>query len=251
MIRTIAHYGWRPDTPDQRDIPFAPTRAMLRKLPAKVDNSQLLPATIDQGSVGSCVGCSCVEAYGFISAKQGRPFIGSALFAYWNARRYIKSTSWDSGAEIRDGIKGLNQYGLASEATWPYVESRVTTKPTRKSFTEGLSHQAIKYERIDNIWINNLRAAIAAERPVVFGFSVYESFDRITRTGVMPMPKRGESLIGGHAVVALGYDDRTRRVKCSNHWGTSWGDKGFFHMPYDFITNVDLATDFWALEAVE
>ncbi len=58
-------------------------------------------------------------------------------------------------------------------------------------------------------------------------------------------PKEGEEIFGGHAVMAVGYDDNTRLIKIRNSWGKEWGKKGYFFMPYDFIINPNYCDDFW------
>jgi C1A family cysteine protease len=58
-------------------------------------------------------------------------------------------------------------------------------------------------------------------------------------------------MIGGHAVMAVGYDDEKKHFIIQNSWGTEWGDKGFFYMPYDYAANSDLAADFWTIRIVE
>jgi C1A family cysteine protease len=224
---------------------------MLRKLPAKSDLRKFASPVIDQGNLGSCTGCSSAAAYELLARKQGETFDGSELFAYWNARSYEGSTGYDAGAEIRDAIKGLNEFGLASSKLWPYKVSKAFTKPTKKAFTDGLLHQTVRYERIDNTNIDNVKAALAAGCPVVFGFTVYESFDRIGKSGKMPMPKAGESVEGGHAVTAHGHDDRRKALLVKNSWSMSWGAKGYFWMPYEFAANTDYCDDFWKLEVVE
>lgn len=243
--------GWLRDSLDARDYHFAPTRAMLRRLPDKVDLREHASPVIDQGNLGSCVGCSSAAAYELVAHKQGSAFNGSELFAYWNARTYIGTTGYDSGAEIRDGIKGLNEFGLAAASAWPYKIKQAFTKPNAKAFSDGLLHQVVRYERVDNVSIRNVKAALAAGCPVVFGFTVYASFDRIGSSGKMPMPKRGEAPLGGHAVTTVGYDDSRSALLVKNSWGANWGAKGYFWMPYEFASDGQYASDFWKLEAVE
>lgn len=243
--------GWRPDKGDHRDLHFEPSRAMLRRLPRAVDLRPLCPRVFDQGAIGSCVGCSTNAGFELLAKKQGQPFTGSPLFVYYNARYLEQTTAYDAGAEIRDGVKGLSKFGTCSPDSWPYVPARLAKRPTKKAFVEGELHQALRYERIDSSSITNLKASIAAQCPVAFGFMVYDSFDSIGRSGLMPMPRIRERPIGGHAVLAVGYDDKTQRVTVLNSWGTSWGDRGFFYMPYGFITDTDYADDFWSLQVVE
>ncbi len=90
---------------------------------------------------------------------------------------------------------------------------------------------------------------IAAGFPVVFGFTAYESFDsdEVAKTGVVNMPLSGEPLLGGHAVLAVGYDDVAKRIIARNSWSPAWGMKGYFTMPYAYLTNRNLSDDFWVV----
>ena len=96
-------------------------------------------------------------------------------------------------------------------------------------------------------------ASINGKISIRFGFSVYESFmsEQVATTGEVPLPPRGEKLIGGHAVVAIGYDDSIQRFIVRNSWGPKWGIKGYCTMPYAYLTDPQLASDFWAIYTVE
>lgn len=243
--------GWKPDVPDARDHRYAAPRAVLRALPKSVDLRGSALKVIDQGSLGSCVGCAVRSAFGMVAKQQGQSFDPSPLFLYYNARLLDGAQDWDAGAYIRDGIKGVNQYGACASKTWPYRTTRFADKPPAKAYNEALDHQTLAYSRVDNTRIEQIKARLAQRFPVVFGFGVYESFDSIGSRGLMPMPKSSEYLLGGHAVVAVGYDDATKLIIVQNSWGRGWGDKGFFYMPYDFIASTEYADDFWTVEIVE
>jgi C1A family cysteine protease len=74
---------------------------------------------------------------------------------------------------------------------------------------------------------------------------------QVAQTGIMPMPQQSEKLMGGHAVLCVGYDDAKKVFIIRNSWGDQWGDKGYFYMPYSYATNTDLATDFWTITMME
>jgi C1A family cysteine protease len=101
--------------------------------------------------------------------------------------------------------------------------------------------------------LHQIQGCLASGYPVVFGFSVYESFEtqEVARSGVVPLPKKGEKQLGGHAVLAVGYDDTAQSFIVRNSWGPSWGQDGYFTMPYAYVTSGQLASDFWALYTVE
>ena len=86
----------------------------------------------------------------------------------------------------------------------------------------------------------------------MFGFTVYESFEsqEVAKTGVVPMPAPGEQVVGGHAVLAVGYDDSAQTFMVRNSWGTGWGQAGYFTMPYAYLTTRGLSSDFWTIRIV-
>ena len=153
---------------------------------------------------------------------------------------------------IRDGMKSVAKLGVCTEETWPYDIPRFTDKPpgrrtprrgsTRRSSTAACSANCTR-----------CRAASRQGYPFVFGFSVYESFmsPEVAKTGKVPLPPRGEQLLGGHAVLAVGYDDSIQSFIVRNSWGPKWGNKGYCEMPYGYLTDPQLARDFWAVYTVE
>jgi C1A family cysteine protease len=157
----------------------------------------------------------------------------------------------DAGAMIRDGVKTLVKLGVCSEKKWPYKIAKFTNKPPAACYKEASDHQVTSYHRI--ISLQQMRQCLAEGYPFVFGFSVYEAFegDEVARTGKLNLPKRGEKQLGGHAVMAVGYDESAKRVLVRNSWGADWGIKGYFTMPYDYISNDNLADDLWTLRVLE
>jgi C1A family cysteine protease len=158
----------------------------------------------------------------------------------------------DSGAMIRDGMKSVAKLGVCTEGTWPYEIAKFTNRPSDAAYSEANEHQALIYRRITNR-LHQMQGCLAQGYPFVFGFSVYESFEsqEVAQTGEVPLPPRSEQLIGGHAVVAVGYDDSIQRFIVRNSWGTGWGMDGYCTMPYGYLTDPQLASDFWAIYAVE
>jgi len=132
---------------------------------------------------------------------------------------------------IRDGIKTLKKQGFCSEGKWPYVTSKFAVKPGPVCCKEGLWHQIISYQRL--LTVDQMRACLAEDFPFVFGFTAYESFEsqQVARTGVVPMQKSEERVVGGHAVLAIGYNDAKKRFIVRNSWDTDWGMMGYFTMP--------------------
>ena len=254
MPRTSAHYGWVPDLPDQRDHMFAAATAVLAKLPAKADLRPKCPPVVDQGQLGSCTANAIGNAHRFDQMKQGsaKSFMPSRLFVYYNERAMEDTINSDSGAMIRDGIKSIAQLGVCHEADWPYVIARFKAKPTAACYKKAMSYQALTYRRLVQNAVQ-MKSCLASGYPFVFGFTVYESFESqaVAKTGIVPMPAGTEKALGGHAVLAVGYDDAIQRFTVMNSWSDQWGMKGFFTIPYAYLSDAGLASDFWTVSTVE
>jgi len=249
-MRKIKKYGWIPDLPDQRDFLFSAPRL---KLPKKVDLRAGCPAVYNQGELGSCTANAIGAAHQFGQIKQkATDFVPSRLFIYYNERVIINTVNEDSGAMIRDGIKTVAKQGVCPETDWPYIVTQFTKKPPKPLYKEALNHQALSYHRLSHN-LNQMKGCLASGYPFVFGFSVYESFESetVAKTGRVPLPKPGESMLGGHAVLAVGYDDAKKSFIVRNSWGPTWGQKGYCLMPYPYLTTPDLADDFWTIRLVE
>jgi C1A family cysteine protease len=249
-------YGWRPDKPDVRDLRVrVPHPDVLVALPDSVDLRSGFPACYDQGDLGSCTANAIGGCLEFDQRKQGKKSAAtpSRLFIYYNERVMEGTVSEDAGAEIRDGIKSVNQLGAPSEKLWPYVIAKFAKKPSVRAYRSATAHQALRYERIDNAKIDNLRAVLASGFPFAFGFTVYDFFesDVMAKTGILAIPSANEGTVGGHAVVGIGYDHAKQMVLVRNSWNTDWGKNGNFWIPYSYITNSDLADDFWVIRQVE
>ena len=246
--RKQARYGWIPDLPDQRDQLYSAVHKVSKKLPAKIDMRAQCPAVEDQGQLGSCTANALVGALEFLELKQQQPLVDlSRLFVYYNERVIEHSVSQDAGAMLRDGIKTLAKQGVCAETAWPYVIKQFAKKPTPACYTQALKHTITNYQRLSTT--DDMRSCLAAGYPFVFGFTVYESFESqtVANTGVVNLPNKSERVVGGHAVCAVGYDDAKQRFIVRNSWGTGWGQKGYFTMPYAYLADRNLSDDFWTV----
>jgi len=246
-------YGWVPDLPDHRDKLYGAVHRMPARLPRSVDLRPHCSPIEDQGALGSCTGNALAGAVEFLEKRHAvRRFVDvSRLFIYYNERVIEHSVREDAGAMLRDGIKTLVKQGVCSEARWPYVIAKFAAKPPRACYAEAREHQVTAYARLETV--DEMRACLADGFPFVFGFTVYESFESaaVARSGVVPMPKARERVLGGHAVLGVGYDDRAKRFVVRNSWGTGWGTKGYFTMPYDYLADRNLSDDFWTVRQQE
>ena len=179
-------------------------------------------------------------------------FKPSRLFIYYGERKMEGSTDQDSGAMIRDGIKVVHKLGCCDEALWPYDVDKFTEEPPAAAYAAAKAHKSVRYYRVAQCE-RMLKGCLAAGFPFVFGFTVLSSFEteEVAKTGLMPMPTDGDQQLGGHAVCCVGYDDAKECFIVRNSWGNSWGDGGYFYMPYKYMTDSGLASDFWTIRWVE
>jgi len=247
----LGHYGWTPDVPDQRDRVFA--AAPVAALPPSVDLRAGCPPVYDQGQLGSCTANAIGAAVQFeqIRQKEPKPFAPSRLFIYYNERVMEHTVGQDAGAQIRDGIKSMNHIGACPETDWPYVITKFTQKPTARAFKDAPLGKALSYQRVVQT-LDQMKGCLAGGFPIVLGISVYESFEsrHVAKTGVVPMPAKSEKLLGGHAILAVGYHDADQRFIMRNPWGTSWGMRGYFTIPYAYLTDSNLCDDLWTIQMV-
>ena len=238
-------YGWLRQPPDDRDLKYSAARPLLG-LPSSVDLRPNMPPIWDQGQLGSCTSFGIARAYNYAEIKAG---LGSTepshLFIYYNERMEEGTVDTDAGAIIRDGIKSCNIYGVAAENMWPYDVSKFTVKPPEEAYDYALSNQIRFYASVDNTNINSVKLCMSHGWPIVFGFSVYPSFENYTG-GVIEPPKPGDQYLGGHCVCTAGYDDSKQAILVANSWGPSFGDNGYFWLSYSYFTS-GLVSDCWMM----
>jgi C1A family cysteine protease len=265
-------YGWVHDLPDHRDFLYSAPVALVQNLPPKIDLTAKCPPVYDQGQLGSCTGNAIAAAIQFDLMRQARSnppapaaptvapkgtdvkssvFMPSRLFIYYNERVMENTVKSDSGAQIRDGIKSVASQGACPETDWPYAIDKFADEPTPNCYKDALGCKALSYRSVlQNL--SQFQGCLASGSPFVFGFTVYESFesDAVARTGIVPMPSTTERVVGGHAVMCVGYDDTNRYFIVRNSWGTDWGLKGYFELPYSYLLDENLSDDFWVINVV-
>jgi C1A family cysteine protease len=243
-------YTWKPDMPDVRDYTFESTTTAL---PSSVDLRRQYALIFDQGELGSCTANSIAMAIDYERVRQGmKPLVPSRLFIYYNERVIEGTVKQDAGAMIRDGIKSVAKQGACAETTWKYNIAKFKTKPSKASYTAAAKNVVKQYLRLESTNLTSLKQCLADGYGFVFGFSVYSSFENesVAQTGEVELPKRWEQLLGGHAVFCVGYDDVKQKFIVRNSWGSEWGDGGHFYIPYSYLTNTNLADDFWTIRLV-
>ena len=273
--------GWLPDYPDFRDYTaehktvqpllkqMKVGKAVKASLPASVDLRAWCPPIEDQGSLGSCTANAGVGMMEYFERRAfGKHIDASRLFLYKVTRNLLHWTG-DTGAFLRSTMGALVLFGVPPEEYWPYKIADFDKEPTAFCYAFGQAYHAIDYYRLDppGTVITDLLARIktnlAAGLPAMFGFTVYSSYTQAGTTGKIPFPTPKEKIVGGHAIVAVGYDDKmkikntnqgatetTGAFLIRNSWGTGWGDKGYGWLPYAYVLS-GLAEDWWSLIKAE
>lgn len=208
---------------------------------------------ITNGELGSCTANAIAAAIQFERRDQKiEDFVPSRLFIYYNERAMEGTIKQDAGAMIRDGVKSVSVVGACSESMWGYDVTKFAKKPKVACYSSGIKHKTTAYRRVPRSLVD-FKSAIFERNLLIFGFAVYDSFMSIetANTGIAKIPSKDESMLGGHAVAAVGWDDSRQSFIVRNSWGTDWGLNGFFYLPYDYFLDDDLSDDFWVVTHIK
>lgn len=298
----IPGMGWLPDLPDYRDYTIDTNKIPDRKKELGQKPPKSLFTTLkvlkppadavtadanlrayfspieDQGSLGSCTANAGVALVEYFERRAfGRHIDASRLFLYKVTRKLLGWTG-DTGAYLRTTMGAMTLFGVPPEKFWSYTtrkhpgpagERTFDEEPTAFLYAYAQQYQALSYFRLDprgtsrEDLLSRIKTLISAKWPSMFGFTVYSSIYQASSTGEIPFPASGESVLGGHAIVACGYDDAkeitnsnpggtttTGALMIRNSWGTGWGDSGYGWLPYEYVLQ-GLAVDWWSLFRVE
>jgi C1A family cysteine protease len=281
--------GWLPDYPDFRDHTVEhdevtqrlkglgqkdSIKAMLSKvgvakrakgLPSSVDLREWFSPVENQGQLGACTAHAGVGMVEYFEKRAfGKHIDASRLFLYKVTRNMLHWTG-DSGAFLRTTMGALVLFGVPPEEYWPYKVADSEKEPTAFCYAFAQNYQAISYYRLDppatkkEDLLKQIKTNLSCGLPSMFGFTVYSSYAQAEKTGKIPYPAQGEKTVGGHAIVAAGYDDKmkiknthrgaketTGALLIRNSWSTGWGDKGYGWLPYEYVLK-GLADDWWSL----
>ncbi len=256
-------YNLQRDKHDNRDHRWsAPCMIRAEALPSFVDHTPQLPPPYTQGQWGTCYANAAAGIlHGLMLAdKASDVYLPSRLFIAWNACAAEGRTRAEDGiASLRNTIDPIKGIGFTDEssapAPWSYVDANLNVKPADDCFKEASKHLITSYERIEQNLLS-IKAALAEGHNIICGVIIYPQFEspEAAKTGIIDTPgwliRNLTPSLGGHAIVLVGYDDKTQMFKFRNSWGM-WGDKGYGYLPYDYITNTTLACDFWVINAVQ
>lgn len=233
--------GYRYKAPSPTAKRYAAKASGVKALPPKVDLRPLMTQVEDQGELSSCVANAVAGAYEYL-VKRHRgddAYDVSRLFIYYNARKKSGSEDDDGGSIIADAIESLKEDGACSEETWPYDMDQVNEEPAEEAYNEAAEFLVEDMQLVPTT-LDGWRGALAEGYPIIFGLSLYESFDKHKKRGLVPTPSPKETSRashGGHSMLCVGYSDPDKVFIVRNSWGESWGDKGYCYIPYDYLMN--------------
>ena len=276
-IITPVGMGWLPDYPDFRDytVDHPDIKSMLHKAGLKSSGKVSLPSVVDlrpwcspienQGALGSCTANAGVGIVEYFERRAyGKHIDAARLFLYKTTRNMLHWTG-DTGAFLRSTMGALVLFGVPPEEYWQYVVADFDKEPPAFCYAFAQNYQALRYYRLDppttpgDVVLARVKTNLSAGLPSMFGFTVYNSYTQANTTGKIPYPTAGERIVGGHAIVAVGYDDNmkikntnagavetTGALLIRNSWGGGWGAAGYGWLPYEYVLK-RLATDWWSL----
>jgi len=210
------------------------------ELPSKVDLRPYMTIIENQAQTNSCVANAVAGAYEYLAQRHlDEAYDVSRMFIYYNARRLMDDEIEDEGAIIENAIEGLQEYGACAEETWEFDEEIVNDEPSEEAYEEASEFLVEDVEQVP-LDLFAWKHTLAEGNPIIFGISLYQSFDKHKKRGVVPMPTPKEAsreAHGGHAMLCVGYSDRDELFIVRNSWGEDWGDEGYCYIPYNYLVN--------------
>jgi len=225
----------------------------LSALPDRVDLRAFCSPVENQLTTSSCVANAVVGAFEFHQKRAGLPVTDlSRLFVYYNARKLSGSEGEDCGTYVHHAMAALLAHGACEERMWPLQKAMVSVEPTRACYENARRYSAVQFARVPQGL--PMLVALSQGLPIVFGISVPRAYyDIAGQTGLMPLPKEQPTAPPrtGHAMLAVGYDNDERTLLIRNSWGESWGDGGYFRMPYEVMDTYGRDDGYWTIGAIE
>lgn len=247
-------YSWKRDTPSDQDVYHNFTIGKLHDSIKVIDLRDKFSPVYNQGKLGSCTANGIAGAYEFDEMKQNeeKVFVPSRLFIYYNERKVNNTIGKDSGASIRDSVMEIVNVGVCPESLWPYDITKYKDCPPQECYDDAIKHKCIEYKRV-NQDLQQLKQCLIEGYPIIFGIEVYKSFESpdTMKTGVVSMPIPKEKHMGGHCIILCSINMDKKMFGFRNSWGPTFGENGYGYLPFDYVLDPKLASDFWTIRSVQ
>jgi C1A family cysteine protease len=225
---------------------ITPLKTILKVVPASPATFTIanLPPILNQGDLGSCV----ANAFSYCVSKQTNKRVNPSRLCLYAICRSIDYTplDQDDGTSIRTACQAIANYGVCQEFVYPYTSS-YKSLPSLTAFANSKKFRQFTYLFISQDLTSIKNSLRTYNAPIIFGIMIYSSFltETSSKTGIIPLPdKKKDTLLGGHCMTIVGYNDTTQMFTCGNSWGTRWGVNGYCYIPYNYLTDRTLASDF-------
>lgn len=245
-------YGWKHDT-TYTEAPKKTFAVTATPSQSQLDLRSRCPPIFDQGQLGSCTSHGSLGAFQFLmmNGDLSKNVNLSRLWLYYQERVLEGTVADDAGAQIYSGVRVLQTLGCPQESLWPYDIELYSTRPSKMANRDAKNYLLVKASALHQN-LRDLKLSLIQRHPVVFGCLVFPSFEdpSVASTGRVPLPDPSESCLGGHCMMLVGFDDSSQSFLVRNSWGTAWGLGGYCWMPYAYLLNPQLSSDFWSYEQV-
>ncbi|CAJ1337231.1 unnamed protein product [Effrenium voratum] len=248
----FASFGMMPHATEPTKVAaFNPRKG---EAPEKVDLRPYMTTVEDQSQTNSCCANAVAGAYEYINKRHAmqtgeKTEDVSRLFIYFVGRKkdqqmFREDTAIapkDEGMSLGGAISALQLKGACMESNWPFALDRVNEKPSDSCFSEAMRYKISESRKVP-VDLETMRKCLAEGHPIVFGLKLTAQFFKPLRGGGIVTPDPGDpqsSKHGLHAMLIVGYNNRQKVFIVRNSWGTSWGDRGYGYVPYDYICNED------------
>ncbi|CAF2396943.1 unnamed protein product [Rotaria sp. Silwood2] len=253
------HQWWHQSVTVDRDRGarhMRPLQFPSNHLPSHVDLRQYMTPVEDQADMSTCAANAFAGACEYIIKRHtGEHVDVSRLFIYYNGQmidqRSLDVT--DDGASKQNTVLGMRKFGICEESLWPYDEQLLNKEPPPHVY-EAASHVTVIPLKIPRNLVA-MKTCLANEVPFLIGIRLLSSATAEAKKnqGYISMPNPASAAVaktGTHAVLVVGYDDRTRHFIVRNSWGRDWGVHGYFYIPYEYLLEkrlVNYLDGIWAI----